>query len=475
METRDDAGFIPFGGGLLLQTTDFFTPIVDDPYRFGQIAAANAFSDVYAMGGEPLTAMNLVAFPCSLDLGVLREILAGGLSVTGFVEQDRVVGNAGAKAGDALVLTKPLGLGILTTALKRDIVSEEEIEDAVQMASLLNKEGCHAMGEVGVSAATDVTGYGFLGHLSEMLEASGVGAVVHRDDVPVWERAVPLANDGVYPGGLKSNREYLENRVTADGVGQDELLPLYDPQTSGGLLVALPEERAPALVRALEGRGTLAAVVGEVVALYLRRDGHDVVSAADGEEALDLFRLTDPELVVLDLMLPKLSGLEVCRRMQAKRRVPLIMLTARGEEEERIVGLSLGADDYVVKPFSPRELAARVAAVLRRVEESSGDGDQRVLSFDGLRIDPNTREVLVWGETVTLTAREFDLLYRLASNPGRVYTRDQLMESVWGYTFSADTSTVTVHVRRLREKMESDPARPRYLQTVWGIGYKFGG
>jgi len=290
LETRDDAGFIPFGGGLLLQTADFFTPIVDDPYRFGQIASANAFSDVYAMGGEPLTAMNLVAFPCSLDLGVLREILSGGLckieesgarlcgghsvqdeepkyglSVTGFVEADKVVRNAGAKAGDALVLTKPLGLGILTTALKRNIVSEQEIEDAVQMASLLNNAARDAMREVGVSAATDVTGYGFLGHLSEMLEASGVGAVVHRDEVLVWERAVSLANEGVYPGGLKSNREYLENRVTADGVGQDDLLPLYDPQTSGGLLVALPEERAPAFVRALEGRGTLAAVVGEVV------------------------------------------------------------------------------------------------------------------------------------------------------------------------------------------------------------------
>ena len=214
IETRDDAGFIPFGGGLLLQTADFFTPIVDDPYRFGQIAAANAFSDVYAMGGEPLTAMNLVAFPCSLDLGILREILAGGLSkieesgarlcgghsvqdeepkyglsVTGFVEADRVVRNAGAEPGDALVLTKPLGLGILTTALKLDIVSEEEIEDAVQTASLLNKAARDAIREVGVSAATDVTGYGFLGHLTEMLEAGGVGAVVHRDEIPVWERS----------------------------------------------------------------------------------------------------------------------------------------------------------------------------------------------------------------------------------------------------------------------------------------------
>ncbi len=215
--------------------------------------------------------------------------------------------------------------------------------------------------------------------------------------------------------------------------------------------------------------------IREVVGLYLRRDGHTVVSATDGEEALEVFRESEPDLVVLDLMLPKMSGLEVCRRMRADRRVPLIMLTARGEEEERIVGLSLGADDYVVKPFSPRELAARVAAVLRRVEESSGDVDQKVLSFDGLRIDPNTREILVRGEPATLTAREFDLLHHLASSPGRVYTRDQLMELVWGYTFSADTSTVTVHVRRLREKVEPDPARPRYLQTVWGVGYKFGG
>jgi len=290
METRDDAGFIPFGGGLLLQTTDFFTPIVDDPYRFGQIAAANAFSDVYAMGGEPLTAMNLVAFPCSLDLGVLREILTGGLSkieesgarlcgghsvqdeepkyglsVTAFVEEDRVVRNVGAKPGDVLILTKPLGLGILTTALKRDILSEEEIEDAVQTAALLNKAGRDAMREVGVSAATDVTGYGFLGHLMEMLDASGVGGVVRRDEIPVWERAVPLANDGVYPGGLKSNKEYLENRVKADGVDQDDLLPLYDPQTSGGLLVAVPESEASALAGALRERGVTGVVVGEVV------------------------------------------------------------------------------------------------------------------------------------------------------------------------------------------------------------------
>jgi selenide,water dikinase len=292
METRDDAGFIPFGGGLLLQTADFFTPIVDDPYRFGQIAAANAFSDVYAMGGEPLTALNLVAFPCSLDLGILREILAGGqskieesgarlcgghsvqddepkygLSVTGFVEENMLVRNAGARVGDALVLTKPLGLGILTTALKRGLVSEEEIEDAVEVASRLNSGARDALREVGVSAATDVTGYGLLGHLSEMLEASAasLGAIVRRSDVPVWERAVPLAAEGCYPGGLKSNREYLEGRVVPDGIDPDDLLPLYDPQTSGGLLVALPAERAPTFVLSLGEHGASGAIVGEIV------------------------------------------------------------------------------------------------------------------------------------------------------------------------------------------------------------------
>jgi len=290
METRDDAGFIPFGGGLLLQSVDFFPPIVDDPYRFGQIAAANALSDVYAMGGEPLTAMNLVGFPSTLDLGILREILAGGLSkieesgaklcgghsvqddepkyglsVTGFVEEERVVRNAGARAGDVLVLTKPLGFGILTTALKRDLVSEPGIEDAVEAAATLNKSARAAVREVEVSAATDVTGYGFLGHLQEMLEASGLGAVVRRREVPVWERAVSLAAEGCYPGGLKNNQQYVGQKVIADGVGPDDLLPLYDPQTSGGLLVSVPEQRASAFVRVLEGYGALAAVVGEVV------------------------------------------------------------------------------------------------------------------------------------------------------------------------------------------------------------------
>jgi selenide,water dikinase len=290
METRDDAGYVPFGGGLLLQSVDFFPPIVDDPYRFGQIAAANALSDIYAMGGTPITAMNLVGFPDSLDLSILKEILQGGnskieesgarlcgghsvqdnepkygLSVTGFVEVDRVVRNAGAKPGDSLVLTKPLGFGILTTALKKDLVSEAEIEDAVEVATRLNKAAGETLREISASAATDVTGYGFLGHLAEVLQATGVGAIVRKEDVPVWERARKLAAGGHYPGGLKNNREYLGDYVTTSGASDDALLPLYDPQTSGGLLVAAPPEEAKRFVGALRERGETAEVVGEVV------------------------------------------------------------------------------------------------------------------------------------------------------------------------------------------------------------------
>ena len=220
--------------------------------------------------------------------------------------------------------------------------------------------------------------------------------------------------------------------------------------------------------------------IREIVGQYLRRDGYTVVSAVDGEEALQLYKRERPDLVVLDLMLPRLSGLEVYRRLLrsevAKRRVPLIMLTARGEEEDRLVGLSLGADDYVVKPFSPRELVARVGAVLRRVsEDPSGGTKERTLVFDRLEIDPNTREVTVRGVLAALTALEFDLLHHLASHPRQVFTREQLMEIVWGYTFAAETSTVTVHIRRLREKIEADAAHPHYLQTVWGVGYRFVG
>lgn len=291
MGTRDDAGFIPFGGGLLLQSADFFTPIVDEPYRFGQIAAANALSDIYAMGGEALTAMNLVGFPTSLDLSVLREILDGGrskieesgarllgghsvkddepkygLSVTGFVETDRVVRNAGAIEGDALVLTKPLGIGILTTALKRELVSDEEIEEAVEWATRLNKYAAEAMQGAGASAATDVTGYGLLGHLSEMLEASAVGATLRLAEIPIFERAKRHAAEGVYPGGLEDNRKYLADFIRTDGPSEEELLPLFDTQTSGGLLISVPQSGLPPLLDALRASGDAAAVIGEVTA-----------------------------------------------------------------------------------------------------------------------------------------------------------------------------------------------------------------
>lgn len=216
--------------------------------------------------------------------------------------------------------------------------------------------------------------------------------------------------------------------------------------------------------------------IREIVGQYLRREGYAVVLAADGEEALRLYRQDRPDLVALDLVLPKLSGLEVCRHIQVEGSVPLIMLTVKGEEEDIIVGLGMGADDYMVKPFSPRELVARVKAVLRRVgEPPAGETNKKVLAFDELRIDPNTREVTVRDTPLALTAREFDLLYHLASGSRRVFTRDELMDAVWGYTFPADTSTVTVLVRRLREKIEVDPTQPRYLLTVWGVGYRFEG
>ncbi len=213
--------------------------------------------------------------------------------------------------------------------------------------------------------------------------------------------------------------------------------------------------------------------IREVVGLYLRRDGHTVFPAADGEEALQTYYRERPDLVVLDLILPRLSGLEVCRRIQSGRHVPLIMLTSKGEEEDRALGMSMGADDYVVKPFRPRELVSRVVALLGAGEARANGAEERVLALDGLRIDPSVRGVTFKGELVTLAAREFDLLYVLASSPGRVFTRDQLLEAVWDHGFATEPTAVTAHVRRLREKIETNPERPRHLQTVWGVGYKF--
>ena len=213
--------------------------------------------------------------------------------------------------------------------------------------------------------------------------------------------------------------------------------------------------------------------IAEVVARYLNRAGYATRVAANGREALDVAASQRPDLVVLDLMLPGIDGLEVMRRLrkQTGKRLAIILLTARGEESDRIVGLRLGADDYVVKPFSAGELIARVDAILRRLEPARDE--QPPLRFDGLEIDPAGRRVLRDGEELELTQREFELLLFLARHPGQAFTREQLMDNVWQYTFYVDTSTVTVHVRRLRAKVEPDPANPRFIQTVWGVGYRF--
>ncbi len=216
-------------------------------------------------------------------------------------------------------------------------------------------------------------------------------------------------------------------------------------------------------------------VVTEVVEKYLRLEGYDVTAASDGEEALRLAQEWAPDLIVLDLMLPKLDGLEVCRRLRRDSEVPIIMLTARGDPTDRIVGLELGADDYVAKPFSPRELVARVKSVLRRASTGPTIGSGGTVRFDNLTVNPQTRVVTRSGEEVHLTGKEFDLLFFLASNAGMVFSREQLMDQAWDYTYAGDTSTVTVHIRRLREKVEVDPVKPRYVKTVWGVGYKFDG
>ena len=213
--------------------------------------------------------------------------------------------------------------------------------------------------------------------------------------------------------------------------------------------------------------------VAEVVTRYLEREGFAVESVGDGHEALARADAHLPDLVVPDIMLPGLDGLEVCRRLRSHAPIPVVMLTARGSEEDRVLGLDLGADDYVSKPFSPRELTARVKAVLRRARSPLGEVDRAgTVDYDGLQIDLGAREARVHGEVATLTAREFDLLAFLAGRPRQVFRRDELLEHVWGYTYG-DTSTVTVHIRRLRAKLERDPAGPRFIETIWGVGYRF--
>jgi two-component system, OmpR family, response regulator ResD len=213
--------------------------------------------------------------------------------------------------------------------------------------------------------------------------------------------------------------------------------------------------------------------IGEVVCRYLQRAGYETHVALDGNEAVEAAAERAPDLVVLDLMLPGVDGLEAMRRIRALggRRTAIILLTARGEESDRVIGLRLGADDYIVKPFSPAELVARVDAVLRRVD--TVPEQEPPLSFDELVVDPTGQRVHVAGEEVALTHREFELLLFLARHPGQAFTRNQLMDHVWGYSFYTDTSTVTVHIRRLRAKLEQTPECPRWIETVWGVGYRF--
>ena len=227
-----------------------------------------------------------------------------------------------------------------------------------------------------------------------------------------------------------------------------------------------------------EGRRTVLVVddeptIAEVVSRYLERAGYSATTAADGLEAVRLAGERRPDLVVLDVMLPGLDGLQVLRRLREGEEgpTPVILLTARGEQEDKLAGLRSGADDYVVKPFSPSELVARVDAVLRRVRPPTTEAEP--LRFDGLEIDVRGRRVAVAGEEVQLSQREFDLLEFFASNPGQAFSRDQLLDRVWGTVLPADTGTVTVHVRRLRAKIEPDPERPRFIQTLWGVGYRF--
>ncbi|HEY8078546.1 MAG TPA: selenide, water dikinase SelD [Labilithrix sp.] len=292
--TADDAAIYKLDDErALVLTTDFFTPIVDDPYEFGAVAAANALSDVYAMGGRPLTALNLVGFPDdTLDASVLAEILRGGaekakeagidivgghtiksdepiygLAVTGIVHPQRIASNAGARPGDVLVLTKPIGIGILTTAAKQDKDSRGAIREAVRLMTTLNRDACDAMLAIGVNAATDITGFGLLGHLRNMVAASACTAIVEKSRVPVIDAARAYVAEGIAPGGTHANLRFLAEWVDFGGASKEEQLLLCDAQTSGGLLMSVPAARGDALVKALRDRGTpCAEIIGRLEA-----------------------------------------------------------------------------------------------------------------------------------------------------------------------------------------------------------------
>jgi len=293
LETSDDAGVYRLNDEVaLVQTVDFFTPIVDDPFTFGQIAAANALSDVYAMGGTPLTALNLVAFPIkTLSFSILKEILRGGLSkmeeagvalvgghtvedpevkyglaVTGIVHPNKILTNAKAKAGDRLVLTKPLGTGIIATALKGSVASEEAVQKIVESMTTLNWKASERMKALPAHACTDITGFGFIGHAMEMVLASQVGMVIQSKDIPIFPEAMEYARLGLIPGGAHSNRDFFSCRADVQPDVPALLMDLlYDPQTSGGLLISLPSDEAERLVEALKKEDIDSSIVGRVV------------------------------------------------------------------------------------------------------------------------------------------------------------------------------------------------------------------
>ncbi|PZT56612.1 response regulator transcription factor [Paenibacillus silvae] len=218
--------------------------------------------------------------------------------------------------------------------------------------------------------------------------------------------------------------------------------------------------------------------ITDVCRRYLEREGYTVVTATDGMEAIELWRSHKPGLIVLDLMMPRKNGWEVCNEIRQTEDVPIVMLTARGEEQDRLMGLTMGADDYLTKPFSPRELVLRVKAILRRMrtaQATSAITPMHTISYEGLTIDFVKREVEIGGQVIDLTVTEFDMLYLLASHPGQVFSRTQMLSKIWDFSYEGDTTTVTVHIRRLREKIEQNASDPKYIKTVWGIGYKFAG
>ncbi len=292
-DTFDDAGVYKLDENTaLIQTLDFFTPIVDDPYMFGQIAAANSLSDIYAMGGKPLTAMNIVCFPVhKLDISVLGEILRGGfdkvqeagalilgghsvedkepkygLSVTGIVHPDRIKTNAGSRPGDKLILTKPLGTGVISTALKGEVIDEDEAREAITLMAELNAGAAEAALEFNISACTDVTGFGLLGHMHEMACAGKIGFHLDFSRVPFLNKVKELAEEGMVPGGAYRNRDYLKDCIVINSpVSELEALLLFDPQTSGGLLLSVVPQEADELLLCLKEKGIRAEIIGEAV------------------------------------------------------------------------------------------------------------------------------------------------------------------------------------------------------------------